>query len=438
MKRSFTAVPPRWSLWGAGMLLGVAWSLGSPASAQEAASCVNVRGALLSRPDGGPRGKLGAKLPAIRQAAAWTALKAGAPVLKDALLVALFEAELASPNGAVGVKMAGDIGEFGPLPVLESAIRIHQSGKADLALTLERGAIVLTNNKKKGAATVALTVRDQEVDITLEEPGTKIGLEVFGRHAGGLGSIVKDEPTTFFIALVAQGEAELAAKGQRFALDAPPGAAAFRWDSATRTPEVVSLDKFPAELIRTDKEKATHDQICAAATALAGAERAAALAKMLQAPDALQRRAAVTAAGALDNLPLLLGALTDEKHADVREQAVLVLRQWLGRSSGQAQSLRLAMLKTRDFSLPQTQTVLHLLFGFDDQERVRPAVKDLLVTALDGKNIAIRQLAHWHLVRLEPKGRDIPYDAAAAEPARAQAVERWHKLLSPTETSENK
>lgn len=421
MKRSLTAARPRWNWWGLGMLLGALCSFVSPASAQEAASCVEVRGALLAK-----------------QGGAWTPLKAGAPVPRDTLLVALFEAELASPGGAVGVKMAGDIGEFGPLPVLESAVKLHSSGKAELALTLERGAIVLTNNKKKGAATVALTIRDQKIDLTLEEPGTKIGLEVFGRHAGGPGSIVKDEPTLFFVAIVGEGEAELAVKGQRFALDAPPGPAALRWDSATHAAEVVPLDKFPAELIRTEKEKATHAKICEAAAALAKAKRADAVTAMLQSSDPLERRAAVTALGALDNLPQLLGALMSEKHADVREQAILVFRHWLGRSSGQTQKMRLAMLNTRQFTLAQTQTTLHLLFGFDDQERVRPALKELLILALDGSNIAIRQLAHWHLVRLEPKGRDIPYDAAGPEAARAQAVQAWQRLVTPAEPSEDK
>ena len=59
--------------------------------------------------------------------------------------MALFEAELASPGGVVGVKMAGDIGEFGPLPVLESAIKIHNAGKADLAPKyLDDAAVLLT------------------------------------------------------------------------------------------------------------------------------------------------------------------------------------------------------------------------------------------------------------------------------------------------------
>jgi hypothetical protein len=41
---------------------------------------------------------------------------------------------------------------------------------------------------------------------------------------------------------------------------------------------------------------------------------------------------------------------------------------------------------------------------------------------------AIRELAHWHLIRLEPKGADIPYSASGTEEERAKAVAAWTKL----------
>jgi len=340
----------------------------------------------------------------------------------------LFEADLKSANGAVNAKLLGDIGEFGPLPTLESAVQVHASDAADLAVTLDRGILVLTNAKKEGPAKAAVTVRGVTIAVTLKTPGTKIGFEVYGRHSGGGASILKDEPTTFFIAIVGAGSAELASKEHRFALAAPPGPAVFRWDSVTREPEIVNLDKFPPELIRSDKEKARFAELCQAAASL-GTDRAKGLQGLLDSTSSDQRRAGVTALGALDDLPHLLQALANEKHQDVREQAILTLRHWLGRAPGQVKTLRVAMLKSKQFSLLQVKTTMQLLFGFDDEDRARPAVKELLAVLLDHKNVGIRELAHWHLVRIEPKGRDIPYDAAGSADQRQQAIERWRQVL---------
>lgn len=366
-----------------------------------------------------------------RSGKSWQTLKPGDQVAPGTSLVVLFGADLESANKAVGIRLLGDIGEFGPLPVLDTAVRVLDNGKADAALALERGLVVLTNNKKDGAATVVLTLRGEEVSIILKTPGTKLGLELYGRHPGGLPHILKDDPTTFLYVLVGNGSATISAKSQSFALSAPPGPAMFRWDSATKQPEVVNLEKFPAELIRDDKAKAQFAKLCVAAEKLGGKVRASAAA-MVKSEDALERRVAVTALGAVDDLPHLLDALEDAKHKDVREQAVLVLRSWMGRSSGQLKGLRIAMLKHK-YSLPQMKTTMHLLFGFDEQERQRPVVFELLIQSLDHKSVSVRELAHWHLVRLAPAGRDIAYDAGAPEAERQAALERWRQLIPPGE-----
>ena len=169
-------------------------------------------------------------------------------------------------------------------------------------------------------------------------------------------------------------------------------------------------------------------KICAAAEGFAGKDVGAVAAQMLKTDDPLNRRVAVTAFGATDDLPNLLTALSDAQHPDARAQAILVLRSWMGRAPGQLKSLRLAMLKQK-YTLPQMKETMHLLIGFDETERERPAVFEMLINLLDSKHVAVRELAHWHLVRLAPAGRDIAFDAGAAEADRQQGVERWRKLI---------
>lgn len=376
-----------------------------------AARCQKVNGALLTQ-----------------AGQSWKAVKAGDTVAAGANLVALFEAELSSANKAVAVKLLGDVGMFGPLSVLDTAVRLQEPGSADFALTFDHGLVVFTNTKDSGTATVALKVHGQDLMLKLKSPGTRIGIELYGRHPGGAVHLLKDNPTVFFFALVGEGDATISTKDHTHALMAPPGPAVLRWDSATSQAEVVHLDKFPDALKRNEAEKQQFAKICAAAGRISGQEPAAAAVELLKSDDALSRRVAVTAFGAVDDLSHLLAALGDAQHADARDQAILVLRSWMGNAPGHLKALRAAMLKEK-YSLPQMKETMHLLIGFDQAERNRPAVFELLINLLDSKHLGVRELAHWHLVRLAPAGRDIAFDAGAAEAVRQQGVERWRKLI---------
>ncbi|MCI0684750.1 MAG: hypothetical protein L0Y71_21850 [Gemmataceae bacterium] len=361
-----------------------------------------------------------------RAGGGWRHVKAGDSVAAGTTLVSLFEADLKSQG--VAIKLLGDIGQFGPLSVLDAAVRILDADKDDAALALERGVVVLTNTKDQGAAKVLLKMRGEDVHITLKTPGAKVGIELHGRHPGGLTNILKDDPTTFVFFLVGKGEAVAVTKAHTYTLMAPPGPALIRWDSVTRQAEVAALETFPEELVRNDKEKQQFAKICAAAAAFNGKNPTAVAASMVKSDDALERLVGVTALGAVDDVPHLLAALGDPHHKDVREQAVLVLRAWMGRSSGQLKPLRVSMLK-QQYPLAQMKMTMHLLFGFDEQERDRPVIYELLLHLLDHKSVAVRELAHWHLVRLAPAGRDIAFDAGAADEDRQKAAERWRKLI---------
>jgi hypothetical protein len=388
---------------------------GLPQEPGGSARCVKVAGSLLT-----PSGT------------EWKAIKAGAAVPMDAPLVSLFDSTVTSANGNVTLRLVADPAERGPLPILESAVIVHADAKHDLALTPMRGLMVLTNTRKDGPATVRFTTRGDFVDLTLKEPGTRLAVEIFSRHAPGVPHLddpKQDDPVKHLFAIVLTGEVFLKAKAHSIALHAPPGPAVLVWDSLVREPEIRRLDALPGDLqAMKDKEQKLLDECCAWARTIDGAMPQTAFKAGLGSPDATVRKAAVTAMGALDDVRGLFQVLATSPHADARDQAVLALRQWLGREPGQTQRLH-AGLQKAGLTEVQSQNVLHLLYGFTPEQQRDPATYDLLIDDLKCHRPALRALAHWHLVRMAPAGKSITYDPQAAEAERERMFEQWRKLI---------
>jgi hypothetical protein len=361
----------------------------------------------------------------------WKSIAANTAVPTDAPLVSLFDSTLTSANGGVTVRLAADPAQRGPFPILESAVIVHPDSKHDLAVTPLRGLMVLSNTKKQGAATVRITTFGETVEVTLKEPGAKLALEIYSRHAPGAPNLddpKKDDPIQhlFFIALV--GETLLSCNERTITLHAPPGPAVLIWDSLVRQPEVQRLEALPPEIESMKlKDEKTLAECCAWARTLATDPEKALKAGVTSANSA-ERKAAVVAMGALDDVRGLFGVLATSPNTDDRQQAILALRHWLGREPGQTAKLA-AGLQKAGLGKVQSENVIHLLYGFTPEERREPATYNLLVEALASKRPGLRELAHWHLVRLAPEGKTIGYDAQAPEAQRQQAYEAWRKLI---------
>jgi hypothetical protein len=289
--------------------------------------------------------------------------------------------------------------------------------------------------------------------------------------------------------LVLKGRVFLDTGKEGMGMREPPGVARFHWDSRLRKHSFQHLDKFPETLIKpmTDEETKILGGIetCCAkmSNRTLGIDRnqsfdflakgrgyflvteqkrlrepleqylqevgvtngqvtrqlfAAFNAKMdfglgldllIDSKNSLERQLGVTLAGAVDDLPRVFGVLMYSKDADTRDQAVIVLRHWLGREPGQVKKFEEALIATNKVTPVQARNVLQLFFGFNAEERRDPDTYVLLLHYLAHKNQAIRTLAHWHLVRLAPAGKSIDFDAAGPEAARQSAVERWHALI---------
>lgn len=381
----------------------------SHAALGQTPECLAIKGVFLAKKDDG----------------GWTPLKVGAPVPKDRLVVSLFETRLQT-KGDVEIKLRGDIGEFGPLPGFESAAIFKDNPKVDVDVTLERGIIAFYNKKKEGAAKVDLHVRGKTFNVTLREPGTKIGFDFYSRHAPGNAAREADDPVTFLLSICGAGEAEIHCNDETLVMKAPPGPAMLRWESHLQKCEVVRLEKQPEWLTPTKEEAKMYDEINEAAKILV--EGPAGPLKLLFSPNAIERKVGLTAVGALGSPAPLFLALQKSKDADTRQFSIQVIRSWLGQGPGQIKKLEEAASKL-GLSKTDTESLIHLLLGFDDDERANPATYQLLIHGLKHSKQIVRELSHWHLVRLAPAGKTIAYDATGTPEQLQAAIDRWRELI---------
>ncbi len=383
------------------------------ANASLAQECIAIKGAFLAK----------------KGDAAWEPLKTGVAVPKDRLLVSLFDTELRSANGAIEVKLVGGIGEIGPFPSFESAVQIHDNDKVDLDVTLERGIIVLIN-KKKGPAHADLRIRGKTLKVALLEPETKLGIDLYSRHAPGLAALKADNPTVFVFMLNVQGSSQITYGDHALTLKAPPGPAMLRWDSALHEPDLQHLDKLPEWLRPSPAETKIVEQINRDAKILGDGNARAAFLKMLFSDDPIERKVGLTAVGALGTPAPLFVALQKSKHADARQFAILVIRNWLGQDAGQIKKMEAAFT---GLGLTKTdiESLMHLLLGFDDDERQNPATFQLLIEGLKHSKMLVRELSYWHLQRMAPAGSSIAYDPAGTPEAIQAGVRQWRELIPP-------
>ncbi|MCS6852635.1 MAG: hypothetical protein NZ700_15880, partial [Gemmataceae bacterium] len=307
----------------------------------------------------------------------------------------------------------------------------------DLDLTLDRGLIMLENHKEQGAARVRLRVGKEIWDFTLNEPKTAVGMELFGRWAAGIlfqkePTDPPEEPAINFGVLVLEGSVDVHHRQQQHHMHAPPGPAALVWNSSdTEELRPLRLERLPRRATPEGWNTPHGMKMLAALYRLRDAivEKSldTALANGLKSTDPNTRFVTVTALGAFDDLPRLIDALSAPQ-ADVRERAVTVLRNWIGRGPGQDARLYQALLD-KGFKPAHAEIVMNGLHSFSDEQRQNPELYEILIAYLMHEVPAIRQLASWHLYRLVPAGKDIAYDPLAPEADRAAAHDAWKKLI---------
>lgn len=376
----------------------------------------------------------------------WEVVEPKADVFSRDLLLAmpLSQATVESKNGAVRLLFWGNLPQISPFPILESAVVLHEPKEADLDLSPQRGRVVLTNTKEKGAAQVRVRLPGAVWDLKLAEPGTEVALEIYGRWPRGTSfqPESKEQPTLETVLLVLKGGVELKAGSQQFGgMSAPPGPAYFHWDSVGGNDEtvrkLVDLPEWTSKkLPETPEAKAAGAVLEAIATQMKSKGPEAVMAGLAAGADAekdpvkagILRRATVFGSAALDNLGPVVDALGD-KHADVRDAAVQALRAWIGRGPGQDRKVYDYLQAEKKFSKGQASIALELLHSFGDEDLGKPETYEALIAYLRHARPAIRELAAWQLYRLVPAGKDIAYDPTGSDDERGQAYKAWKTLV---------
>ncbi|HXG12120.1 MAG TPA: hypothetical protein VNK04_20365 [Gemmataceae bacterium] len=376
-------------------------------------------------------------------------------VYTDDLLLVLpgYRSEIRLDN-RIHLLLWGNVEQLLYLPLFESAVRLHavpadQPDAPEVDFTLERGRVIVSNQKNQPAR-VRVRFHNEVWDLTLQEGGTEVGLELIGRQESFETS---GRPLAFLSLVVLRGQAQLRIGHFTHTLQAPvggqPAPAVFSWDNRSpgargpfplpqvpllwdeRLPPNWQWENLPPreqEIIRQN-----YDNLLLALDELnrrltdSKTKVSVVLAENVHANRPMTRQLAVLSLGALDELGYVLDALADKQYQDVRDAAVWALRHWLGRQEGQDQKLRQALLEKR-YSDRQTDTLMQLLHIFSEEDRAKKETYQTLIEYLRHDQPAVRQLAYWHLSRLVPEAK-IPYDPAGGEKQRQAAYLQWMKLL---------
>jgi hypothetical protein len=365
------------------------------------------------------------------------------------VLVALpgFKVNVEPTSKNVDLLLWGNMPELSSSPVLESAVVLHDSRAYDLDFTLLRGRVVLTNTREKGAAKVWLRTELNAVEFVLNEPGAQVALEIYGRWPAGIGFYRNrkpgDDPTRLWEVFVLKGDVQLKTGRTSWAMAAAPGRAYFHGDSingpysggpqpvkeapdwadpkAKSSPGALLMGKVLEEYagkLKGDDAGTVAMEFFKLSMKDKLAER-----------GSMVRKLVVTTMAALDQVEKVVELLENSPNDDVRKAAVIALRHWIGARGGRDDKLFDIMVDHRHYTKVEADAVMQLLHSPFDPDAAE--TYDTLIAFLKHRKQAVRELAHWHLTRLAPAGRTIPYDAGAPAEERAKAAEAWRKLELP-------
>jgi len=391
--------------------------------------------------------------------------KSEGKVFSTDLLVSLpgYKSDVRLDSG-VGLMLWGSTYEF-LSAFLESAVVLHAPPKGlDADLTLDRGAVLLTNHNDKKAE-VRVRFLDQVWDMTLEDPDTEVGVALLSRHVLPFGSDAPPRADGFL--LIRKGRASVHIRPW---VDYPPLEPAREgrknvplvifWDSDTKgaqrpvpvppNPQLQMLvgvfddpQKRPNALPRE-----VQDRIADTQAALDGVSKQLSgpgkietmLVVMLQPGETklLNAVLAVRALGALDAIADLIDLLDNNQGPPIlRGEAISTLRHWIGRNATQEERLYDPktmsgyLTKGGKFRASEAAIIMELLHTPSDEQLNSPDTWAYLIDKLKHDKLAIRELAFFHLRRWVPEWTEqkLAYNPTDSKEALQAAFKRWKAFI---------
>ncbi|HWL08084.1 MAG TPA: hypothetical protein VNQ76_06765, partial [Planctomicrobium sp.] len=304
--------------------------------------------------------------------------------------------------------------------------RLMRRNNSDVALLLEQGQITLTRfNDSQNPVTVRLRVFGQDWFIKLLEPGTRVGVELVPTVPSGPPtdrlSVVIDGGI-----VVVEGKASVSTAGATV-VELGPADGFVHWPAGGST-LVLRMDfSLPAWAT-------VEGPFVTAATKQFGKlfQKEFNLEQTVEeslSPIAKDRRAglselAIKTLALIGDWKELVPALKND-HQESRLAAIAGLRHWLALNPGREPELREAL--SQNFAEDKVNTVVRLLWGFNEEDARSPTESAMLVGGLKDDDIAIRELAFQYISKLT--ARTFDYLPMAPLVERRAAINRWEEYV---------
>jgi len=351
-------------------------------------------------------------------------------------------------DSGVKVVLWGNLPEFLDMPLLETRLTFHapQPG-IDADFTLDAGRVFLSTKRANKPSIVRLRFKSEIWDITLPNDQTEVILDMFGRYVPGVPFSPKpggEGPQFEMYAGVLKGQASFRVGNQEFESVTAP--AVLIWDNkGDGKVEPEKLGGIPPQwskqtpteprelrnLIReTEEGLLDFSKRLSKKDADVEIVLAESLSDDMEKPS--RRILAVMALEALDAMPTLADALNDSTHHEARAAAILALRHWIGGAAERDLLFHRLLIEKKNYSERQADFVLSLLHSFSREEIGDPSTYSALIELLNHDKIAVRELAWWHLSRLDSEGAreaKLGFNAAMPEDMRTAIVAGWKKRI---------
>lgn len=376
-----------------------------------------------------------------RHGTRWARLKPGQRVYTASHLVSLpgYRSRIRLDSGA-NLDLWGNLPEFSAFPpVLESVVMLNAPvAGIDLDVTLERGRVRLSTSRTDKPLAVRMRFAREVWDLTLPDARSEAVVEHWGFWPRGVPFSREPGPgPERCVGLFVRGDVRLRSGDKdiplsnqtRFTWTSASGSAAAP-DKLERMPDWWTDRVTPDDDRRADMMLALQD--CDELLGRTDGVLDALVTAVRESPTSANRRLGVLCLGALNAASALVDCLDNRDHADVRGTSAFVLRQWIAR--GKADELDLfAILCDRKFYAPEKAAlILQFLHTFSQKDIAEPETYQRLIGYLNHDNLAVRDLALWHLALLAPGVvKEVPYRPTDPAGKRAEAVEAWRKRIPP-------